>query len=113
MAKRCFIVVMTFMIALQSVAPFAAEHLQHATMHHHGPAQHSAHIENENQASRPAAGHSHQASDHCHHSHSCFQMVLAGALTDIGDLATDIALTDYQANLTPGIQSPLFRPPIS
>ena len=40
-------------------------------------------------------------------------MVLLGTLTDISGLAAGIVQSDYQANFTTGVQSSLFRPPIS
>jgi len=40
-------------------------------------------------------------------------MVLLGTLTNISGLTAGIVLSDYQANFTTGVQSSLFRPPIS
>ncbi|MEQ8954021.1 MAG: hypothetical protein RLN96_02695 [Pseudomonadales bacterium] len=113
MVKRFFITVISLMIALQSVASIAdTEQLSHPTMLHHGHSQEAADFESKNLITeQPTEKPNH--SDHCHHSHSCFHMVLIGTLPDTPDLAAGILLPHYQANLPLGIHSSPFRPPIA
>ena len=115
MVKRCFIVVMTLMIALQSVVFIAdVDRLHHPAMPHYDEHLHeSVDFESENPATKSSPDSPSHSSDHCHHSHSCFHMVLMGTRTDISGLTAGMVLTDYQTNFTTGVQSSLFRPPIS
>ena len=115
MIKRCFIVAMTLLIALQSVASIAYEAQPHnpAMPHYDEHSHESADFSSENQATKSSPGSPSHSTDHGHHSHSCFHMVLLGTLTDISGLAAGIVQSDYQANFTTGVQSSLFRPPIS
>jgi hypothetical protein len=115
MVKSCFIVLITLMIAFQSVASIAYEaQLHHAdTTHFAGHSHERAEFKSEHPTTKPSPDNPSQSSDHCHHGHSCFHMVLLGTHTDISGLLTVTVLTDYQANFTTGVQSPLFRPPIA
>ena len=115
MIKRCFIVAMTLLIALQSMASIAYEAQPHnpAMPHHDEHSHESADFFSENQATKSSPGSPSHSTDHGHHSHSCFHMVLLGTLTNISGLTAGIVLSDYQANFTTGVQSSLFRPPIS
>ena len=114
MIKRCFIVAMTLLIALQSVASIAYETQPHnpAMPHYDAHSHESADFSSENQATKSSPGSPSHSADHGHHSHSCFHMVLLGTLTNISGLTAGIVLSDYQANFTTGVQSSLFRPPI-
>lgn len=115
MVKRCFIMVMTLLIALQSVASIAYEAQPHnpAMPHYDEHSHQSADFKSENQASKPSPDSPGHSADHCHHSHSCFHMVLMGTLPNIFGLAAGIVRSDYQDNFTTRVQSSLFRPPIS
>ena len=115
MIKRCFIVAMTLLIALQSVASIAYEAQPHnpAMPHYDEHSHESADFSSENQATKSSPGSPSHSTDHGHHGHSCFHMVLLGTLTNISGLTAGIVLSDYQANFTTGVQSSLFRPPIS
>ncbi|MEE3169906.1 MAG: hypothetical protein VX324_07245, partial [Pseudomonadota bacterium] len=73
----------------------------------------SADFSSENQATKSSPDNPSHSADHCHHSHSSFHMVLMGTLTNIFTLTAGIVQSDYQANFTTGVQSSLFRPPIS
>ena len=114
MIKRCFIVAMTLLIALQSMASIAYEAQPHnpAMPHHDEHSHESADFFSENQATKSSPDSRSHSADHCHHSHSCFHMVLMGTLTNIFGLTAGIVLSDYQVNFTTGVQSSLFRPPI-
>ncbi len=115
MIKRCFIVAMTLLIALQSVASIAYEAQPHnpAMPHYDEHSHESAYFKSENQTTKSSPDSPSHPADHCHHSHSCFHMVLLETLTDISGVTAGIVLSDYQANFTTGVQSSLFRPPIS
>lgn len=115
MVKRSFIVLITLMIALQSVASVAYEtQPHHPTMPHYDEHSHeSADFKSNNPATKSSPDSPSHSEDHCHHSHNCFHMVLLETLTNISGLTAGVARSYYQANFTTGVQSSLFRPPIS
>lgn len=115
MIKRCLVVIMTLLIALQSVVSIAYETQphNHAMPHHDQHSNDSVDSGKENETTTSSPNSPAHSADHCHHSHSCFHMVLLGTLTSIFDATTSTELFNYQANLTAGVQPPLFRPPIA
>lgn len=113
MLERCFIVVISLMIALQSLASIAE-----VEQGHHSDASgleqtQPVHFDSENAVSKPSPNSPEQIdhSDHCHHSHSCFHILVTGQVYGVGFPPIPL-LTDYRANSAAGFHSPLFRPPI-
>ena len=115
MVKRCFIMVITLLIALQSVVSIAYEAQPHnpAMPHYDAHSHESADFDSDNQATKSSPDNPSHSSDHSHHSHGDLHLVLRGTLTAISGVTAGIVLSDYQANFTTGVQSPLFRPPIA
>lgn len=114
MIKRCFIVVITLMIALQSVASIAyEEQLHHASSPHHEHSLASADVEKEVHKSNPSQNESSHSSADCHHNHNCFHMGLVIPQTGLlGTIEASVTLV-YRASLLKGIHPPLLRPPIA
>lgn len=114
MIKRCFMVVMTLMIALQSVASIAyEEQLHHASTPHHEHSLASAEVEKEVHKSNPSQNESHHSSADCHHNHNCFHMGLVIPQTSLASIVEASVVLVYRASLLKGIHPPLLRPPIA
>jgi hypothetical protein len=114
MIKRCFILAVALMIALQSVTSIAyEEQLHHASAPHHEHSLASADIEREVHKSNPSQNESHHSSADCHHNHNCFHMGLVIPQTSLPATAEASVVLVYRASLLKGIHPPLLRPPIA
>ena len=113
MNKRFFTVLFSLAIAFQSVMSFADVDQQHySEAQHHEYSHDVADPEKPGPADTPSPNNP-KHSEHCHHGHSCFHVVLMGNLSDIPGLAMEMLSIDFQANLTTGVRASLNRPPIS
>ncbi|WP_139141438.1 hypothetical protein [Pseudohongiella acticola] len=114
MIKRCFIIAITLMIALQSLVSIAyEEQLHHASAPHHEHSLASADIEREVHKSNSSQNESHHSSADCHHNHNCFHMGLVIPQTSLPAIAEASVVLVYRASLLKGIHPPLLRPPIA
>ncbi|MAM88613.1 hypothetical protein [Marinobacter sp. UBA2678] len=108
--NRWLSIVLSLVIALQSLVVIGDTKQPHhpATPHyeylHEGVVIDSATLEMEESAT---------SLDHSQHNHTHFHVVLMDVATDMGLLAGDQGLSDYQASHTSVTPSSLFRPPIA
>lgn len=113
MTKRLFTVLISLAIAFQSVMSLADVDQQHySEAQHHEYLHDVAELEKPDPADTPSPKNP-MHSEHCHHGHSCFHVVLMVNLTDIPGLAMEMLSADFQANFTTGVRALLYRPPIS
>ena len=113
MTKRLFTVLISLAIAFQSVMSLADVDQQHySKAQHHEHPHDVAELEKPDPADTPSSKKP-THSEHCHHGHSCFHVVLMANLTNIPGLAMEMLSTDFQANLTTGVRASLYRPPVS
>lgn len=114
MVKRGFILIITLVIALQSMASIVNEgQLYHGDTDHLEHSHPLADSDNDDSATKPSPDSQEHASDHCHHNHNCFHQVLMGGLADVFGITANITRFGYEANFTTGAQTTPFRPPIS
>ena len=114
MVKRGFILIVTLVIALQSMASIVNEGLlHHGDTNHHEHSHLLADADNDDSTTAPSSDSQEHSSDHCHHNHNCFHQVLMGSLASGFGLNPSLTRFGYQVNFTSGAQTPLFRPPIS
>lgn len=114
-AKYGLIRLLILMIALQSSVGVAVVNQLHspATPHFLEHSEGAWQSEMQQQSDGLASETSHNASDHCHHSHGQFHMVLVGSLPQVFSPVVVSLLPEYRASLVPGFHSALFRPPIA
>lgn len=114
MVKRYFVLIVTLLIALQSVASIASEvqlHLGHTD--HHDHSYQLADSDSGDSAGRSLPDNSPQhSSDHCQHNHNCFHQVLIVGLADVFGMRASNTRFVYEANYTSGPPATPFRPPI-
>jgi hypothetical protein len=110
--KRRLLLIFTLMIAWQSVASSVdGGQLHHPDLHAHEHAHGFASDSNDS-AAGPASDTAQHASDHCHHSHNCFHLLMTASLVEVSGLLAGVARCDYQAMFTAGFSTSPFRPPI-
>jgi hypothetical protein len=113
MIRRFVTILLSLAIALQSVMSLADVDQQHySEAQHHEYPHDVAELEKPDPGDTPSPKNP-VHSEHCHHGHSCFHVVLMANLTNIPGLAIEMLLADFQANFTTGVRASLYRPPIS
>ena len=122
MEKIAFTLLVSLMIALQSVVSVAEvsqlhhadeqHHDHHADRSYHECAHGSVNPANDDPEGQPLEKNQDHA-DHCHHGHSCFHLVLTDKGTDLPHLSGGLPPTDQSLNFTIGIRFTLYRPPIA
>lgn len=119
MIKRWFMMGMTLMIAMQSVAAIADAHQFHQSGTQHLEFDHShqsTDTDNDSQLTTQAPDKPGQPVYDCHHCCHCHghgSVALTGAASHLVALFSGKGQADYQASFTSLIPTSLFRPPIA